>query len=120
MVARPRGRLYKEHIIRFTMPPKKPGKGPNPYNKPYSTNPRSSSPPSSSTTSSGLPRAPHLPYHRLGPGDIIAITPDRSHPLNNPEVIEGLVLERGSWYVDVVVKDLPAGMVWKRNDPSAG
>ena len=59
-------------------------------------------------------------YHRLGPGDIISITPDKQNPLGSNEVIEGLVLERGAFYVDVVVKEIPPGVVWRRGDPTGG
>lgn len=123
VVARPRGRLYKEHIIRFTLPSKGGNSNSNRAAKPspFPNKKRGGGGGySSSSSSSATARAPPLPYHRLGPGDIIAITPERAHPLNYPEVIEGLVLERGSWFVDVVVKDLPPGMAWKRNDPNAG
>jgi hypothetical protein len=107
VVARPRGRLFKEHIIRFTLPAKKGGSKHN--NKGKGTSPLPFG-----------PRAPLLHYHRLGTGDIISITPDKANPLNCADVMEGLVLERGPYFIDVVVKEIPPGIVWQKNNPTGG
>ncbi|KAM3576755.1 hypothetical protein VYU27_001350 [Nannochloropsis oceanica] len=148
VVARPRGKLFKEYILRFTLPARKgsassgssagggAGSGSaierdNGGRKKDPTSPswegsRGSgrTPPSSKKGGRGpasvYPRAPPLHYHRLGPGDIISITPDKQNPLGSEQVVEGLVLERGAFYVDVVVKEIPPGVVWRRGDPTGG
>ena len=149
VVARPRGKLFKEYILRFTLPARKgssssssssdsggAGAGSNgekggaagkkgPASREWEgSRGRGSVPPSSKKGGSGpaglYPRAPPLQYHRLGPGDIISITPDKQNPLGSEQVIEGLVLERGAFYVDVVVKEIPPGVVWRRGDPTGG
>ena len=115
VVARPRGRLFKEYILRFTLPARKGGgSSSSASGRSSSTHPNTSGPPGQ------YPRAPPMHYHRLGPGDIISITPDKQNPLGSNEVIEGLVLERGAFYVDVVVKEIPPGVVWRRGDPTGG
>jgi hypothetical protein len=110
VVARRRGRLFKEHILRFTLPQRRGGqRKANKWEGAAAAGPQASQ------------RSPHLPFHRLGPGDIISITPDRCNPLTAGEqVLEGLVLDRGAWYLDVVVKEMPAGVNFNRNDPNAG
>jgi hypothetical protein len=116
VVARPRGRLFKEHILRFTLPATRKGSsGGGKYGGGGGSK-------GGKYSSGGGPpgRAPPLQFHRLGPGDIISITPDRQNPLGSSEVIEGLVLERGPFFVDVVVKEIPPGVVYKRGDPTGG
>lgn len=89
--------------LRFTLPPKSSSRSAsndNPFN--------------------GGPRAPLLPYHRLGPGDIISIAPEKQNPLSSPNTIEGVVLERGPFFIDVVVKDIPPGISRRRDNPTTG
>jgi len=116
VVARPRGRLFKEHILRFTLPARKGSssdKGGGKYSGKAGVK--------YGGGSGGPPgRAPPMHFHRLGPGDIISITPDKQNPLGSAEVIEGLVLERGPFFLDVVVKEIPPGVVYKRGDPTGG
>lgn len=130
VVARPRGRLFKEYILRFTLPARRGGGGRRPGNAPAGALGKKGasmeSPPQTSRKKGDaeppgpFPRAPPLAYHRLGPGDIISITPDKQNPLGSDQVIEGLVLERGAAHVDVVVKEIPPGVVWRRGDPTGG
>lgn len=124
VVARPRGRLFKEHILRFTLPARKGGggggggKGGEGGGKGKYSGAKGKY---GAGAGGGPPgRAPPLHFHRLGPGDIISITPDRQNPLGSSEVIEGLVLERGPFFIDVVVKEIPPGVVYKRGDPTGG
>jgi hypothetical protein len=51
MVGVPKGKLFREPVIRFSLPPLRGGKG-----------------------ASGKVRRPLLPYHRFTAGDVIAIT----------------------------------------------
>ncbi|CAB1117510.1 unnamed protein product [Ectocarpus sp. CCAP 1310/34] len=86
------GRLFREHVVRFSLPPRR---GDN--------------------RSKGSPvRRPPMPYHRFTAGDIVAITRGKSPPtqaeMDSGSVLDGVVLQRMPHFIDVVVNIAPEGL----------
>ncbi|CAM9249018.1 unnamed protein product, partial [Ectocarpus fasciculatus] len=86
------GRLFREHVVRFSLPPRR-----------------------RDNRSKGSPvRRPPMPYHRFTAGDIVAITQGKSPPtqaeMDSGSVLDGVVLQRMPHFIDVVVKIAPEGL----------
>ncbi|CAN0167132.1 unnamed protein product [Laminaria digitata] len=86
------GRLYREHVVRFSLPPRR-----------------------RDNKGKGSPvRRPPMPYHRFTAGDVIAITPGKAPPtqseMDSGAVLDGVVLQRMPHFIDVVVKIVPEGL----------
>ncbi|CAN0292068.1 unnamed protein product [Ectocarpus sp. 12 AP-2014] len=86
------GRLFREHVVRFSLPPRR-----------------------RDNRSKGSPvRRPPMPYHRFTAGDIVAITRGKSPPtqaeMDSGSVLDGVVLQRMPHFIDVVVKIAPEGL----------
>eukprot|EP00903_Cladosiphon_okamuranus_P006318 g6193.t1 len=86
------GRLFREHVVRFSLPPRR-----------------------KDNRVKGNPvRRPPMPYHRFTAGDIVAITPGKAPPtqaeMDSGSVLDGVVLQRMPHFIDVVVKVAPEGL----------
>ncbi|CAM9114212.1 unnamed protein product [Scytosiphon promiscuus] len=86
------GRLFREHVVRFSLPPRR-----------------------RDNRIKGNPvRRPPMPYHRFTAGDVVAITAGRLPPtqaeMDSGSVLDGVVLQRMPHFIDVVVKIAPEGL----------
>eukprot|EP00752_Nemacystus_decipiens_P008749 g7810.t1 len=86
------GRLFREHVVRFSLPPRR----------------------KDNRVKGNAVRRPPMPYHRFTAGDIVAITPGKAPPtqaeMDSGSVLDGVVLQRMPHFIDVVVKIAPEGL----------
>ena len=115
VVGKYQGKLYKEYILRFTLP------GYSHQKKEVNNNDEDSTNSSGSKTFPSSPKN-KMPYHKLTSGDIVTITPNNCSPIEQGGMYstEGVVLERGNSYIDIVVNEIPNGIMKKNSNPSSG
>ncbi|CAM9279136.1 unnamed protein product [Phaeothamnion confervicola] len=110
LVGTPRGRLFKDHIVRFSLPPPPRGR----RRSATGVAAAASAAAVFATSPSGLVLRPELPFHRFGAGDVIAVTAGAAPPDldgESDEFCEAIVVERTPYYLDVAVAALPAGLI---------